>query len=82
MNTIGSPTYDLAKYLAGILKPLVGNTSSFIKDSSTFVEMISNLTLEPEDIMVSFDVVSLLQKSPLMMPWMPSERLPTLTLRN
>ena len=34
VNTIDSPTYDLAKYLAGILKPLVGNTSSFIKDSS------------------------------------------------
>lgn len=34
VNTIGSPTYDLAKYLAKILKPLVGKTFSFIKDSS------------------------------------------------
>ena len=62
VNTIDSPTYDLEKYLAGILKPLVGNTSSFIKDSSSFVKMISNLTLEPEDIMVSFDVFSLSTK--------------------
>ena len=65
VNTIGSPTYDLAKYLAGILKPLVGNTSSFIKDSSTFVKMIGNLTLEPEDIMVSFDAVFLFTKIPI-----------------
>ena len=65
MNTIDSPTYDLAKYLAGILKPLVGNASSFIKVSSSFVKMISNLTLEPEDIMVSFDVFSLSTKIPI-----------------
>ena len=65
VNTTGSPTYDLEKYLVGILKPLVGNTSSFIKDSSTSGKMISNLTLEPEDIMVSFDVVSLFTKNPI-----------------
>ena len=65
VNTIDSPTYDLAKYLTGILKPLVGNMSSFIKDSSSFVKMISNLTLEPEDIMVSFDVFSLSTKIPI-----------------
>lgn len=33
VNTIGSPTYELAKYVAKVLKPLVGNTDSFIKDS-------------------------------------------------
>ena len=59
------PSYDLEKYLAGILKTLVGNTFSFIKYSSTFVEMISNFTLEPEDIIVSFDVVSLFMKKPI-----------------
>ena len=40
VNTIGSPTYELAKYLAKILGPLVGNTESFIKDSSEFVRLI------------------------------------------
>ena len=40
VNTIGSPTYELAKYVAKILGPLVGNTESFIKDLSEFVKLI------------------------------------------
>ena len=65
VNTIGSPTYELAKYVAKILKPLVGNTDSFIKDSHDFVNLIKNETLEKDDILVSFDVVSLFTKIPL-----------------
>ena len=42
VNTIGSATYELAKYVAKILKPLVGNTDSFIKDSKDFVNFIKN----------------------------------------
>ena len=42
VDTIGSPTYRLAKYLANKLNPLVGNTSSFVKYSSFFVEKIKN----------------------------------------
>ena len=34
VNTIGSPTYDMAKHLAKTLKPLDGKSFSFIKDSS------------------------------------------------
>lgn len=65
VNTIGSPTYELAKYVAKILKPLVGNTDSFIKDSQDFVNLIKNERLEHDDILVSFDVVSLFTKIPL-----------------
>jgi len=65
VNTIGSPTYELAKYVAKILRPLVGNTDSFIKDSQDFVNLIRNENLEHDDILVSFDVVSLFTKIPL-----------------
>eukprot|EP00253_Pinus_taeda_P032352 PITA_32352 len=65
VNTIGSPTYELAKYVAKILKPLVGNTDSFIKDSQDFVNLIKNERIERDDILVSFDVVSLFTKIPL-----------------
>lgn len=34
VNTIGGPTYILVKFLANKLKPLVGWTESFVKDSS------------------------------------------------
>ena len=65
MSTIGSPTYRLAKELAGILTPLAGSTRSFIKNSAHFVERIRELDLEKDDCLVSFDVVSLFTKVPV-----------------
>jgi len=65
VNTIGSPTYELAKYVAKILKPLVSNTDSFIKDSSDFVKLIRNKRVDKDDILASFDVVSLFTTIPL-----------------
>ena len=44
---------------------MVGNTDSFIKDSSHFVELIKDEKLEPKDMILSFDVVSLFTKIPL-----------------
>eukprot|EP00253_Pinus_taeda_P030797 PITA_30797 len=59
VNTIGGPTYLLAKFLAAKLRPLVGQTESFVKDSASFIDDLKRIKLEPEDILVSFDVVSL-----------------------
>ena len=42
VDTIGSPTYRLAKFFANKLNPLVANTSSFIKDSPFFIEKLKN----------------------------------------
>ncbi|XP_030762746.1 uncharacterized protein LOC115887456 [Sitophilus oryzae] len=61
----GSPTYNLAKYLTTILQPKVGNTNSYVKDSTHFVQKLKDIKLEPSDIMVSFDVVSLFTRVPL-----------------
>ena len=44
------------------LGPLVGHNEPFIKDSRNFVELISEEKIDPNDIMVSFDVVSLFTK--------------------
>ena len=65
VNTIGSPTYELAKYVAKILGPLVGNSDSFIKDSNAFVNLIQEERVEPKDKILSFDIVSLFTKIPL-----------------
>ena len=70
VNTIGSPTYQLAKYLAKILGPLVGNKDSFIKDSSEFVKLIKDEKIKPKDMISSFYVVSLFTK----IPWMNQSR--------
>lgn len=47
------------KFLAQKLKPLVGRTDSFVKDSTSFVKELKDIRLEPGDLLVSFDVVSL-----------------------
>ena len=59
VNTIGSPTYHLAKFLAKRLRPLSGNTSSYVKDPSSFVKWIKNQKIKREDLKVRFDIVSL-----------------------
>ena len=40
VNTIGLPTYELAKHVAKILSPLVGHIDSFINDSNEFIKTI------------------------------------------
>ena len=65
VNTIFSPTFGLAKFLTKLLKPLVGRTNSFIKDSMTWINEIHKEKLNKEDILVSFDVTSLYTKIPL-----------------
>ena len=59
VDTIGSPSYRLPKFLANKLKPLVGNTRSFIKDSPFFIEKIKNRHFDENDLLLSLDVVSL-----------------------
>ena len=61
----GSPTYELSKYLAMILHPLVKTSPHTINNANTFLTNIKDLKLEPDEIMISFDVVSLFTSIPL-----------------
>lgn len=65
VNIIRGPTYLLAKYLAQKLKPLVGLTESFVKDSSSFVNELKGIMIDLDDILVIFDVVSLYTNIPI-----------------
>ena len=65
VSAIGSPTYHLAKYLTTLLNPFIGRTDSYIRDSTHFIEKIKNISLGPNDILVSFDVVSLFTMVPV-----------------
>ena len=56
VDTIGSPTYALPSFLAMLISPLVGISDSFIKDRK----------VERGDTLVSFDVVSLFTKVPIL----------------
>ena len=57
-SVVGSPTYELSKYLAKILSPLQNNKYT-VKNSASFVKKIRTMPIDPDEILISFDVVSL-----------------------
>ncbi|XP_071439841.1 uncharacterized protein [Hetaerina americana] len=65
VSSLGSPTYKLAQFLARSLKPCTGNTTSNVRDSSHFIEILGSINVSPRDILVGFDVVSLFTKVPV-----------------
>ena len=65
VSAIGSPTYQLAKELCRILSPIVGKSNSYIRNSSRFVEKISEIQLQELDRLVSFDVKNLFTMVPI-----------------
>ncbi|XP_072030659.1 uncharacterized protein [Amphiura filiformis] len=65
VSSINSPCYNLAKHLADILTPLSGKGTSYIKNSQHFVEKAGQIPIEPGDLLVSFDVVSLFTNVPI-----------------
>ena len=65
VSSIGSISYPCAKYIAGILKPLVGKTSSFIKNSADFVDKIKDCRVEDDEELISFDVTALFTSVPV-----------------
>ena len=65
LSTIGSATYNLAKEVSRILSPLIEYSDFYIKNSSHFTTKIRNLQLKEKDLMVSFDVKSLLTQIPI-----------------
>lgn len=63
VSTIGSPCYS--KHICKILKPLTINSKYNIKNSYNLKELVDNIRLEENDVLVSFDVVSLFTNIPL-----------------
>ncbi|XP_063386884.1 uncharacterized protein LOC134672866 [Cydia fagiglandana] len=66
VSQIDSPTYKASRFLSGLLQPLTGNTSSFVRDSTHFVQLLDDVTLKEDELMVSFDVASLFTNVPVM----------------
>ena len=61
----GSMTYNLSRALADLLKPTIGKTQYFVKNTADFVDEIRNVVLEEDEIMNSHDVVSLFTNVPI-----------------
>ena len=64
---VNSPSYAVSSYLAKILSPVVGNTDYTVKNSCDFADFIRGKTLDAGNELVSFDVVSLFTKIPVVL---------------
>ena len=53
------------KVLVSVMSPLVGTSECHVRNSVDFASFITAQTLEPEEILVSFDVVSLFTNVPV-----------------
>ncbi|XP_072022412.1 uncharacterized protein [Amphiura filiformis] len=65
ISSIGSATYELARFVSGIISPLIGNTEHHITNTQSFVEDIRDLKLESDESLVSFDVSALFTSIPV-----------------
>ena len=65
VSCIGSPTYQLSKHITSLISPLAGHTSSHVKNSRHFTEMMESVHVESDEILVSFDVSSLFTNVPV-----------------
>ena len=64
VSFINSPTYNLSKFLSRILSSLLINRYS-VRNSKEFVVYVKNFTISENEILVSFDVVSLFTSVPV-----------------
>ena len=65
VSSIGAVTYELARFVAGIISPLVGQMEHHITNTQVFVEKIHDLKLDPDESIVSFDVSALFMSIPV-----------------
>lgn len=64
VSYIDSPAEDIAKLLSSILKPAIKDKYD-VKNSAEVVEKIQDLTIEDNEELVSFDIVSLFPSIPI-----------------
>ena len=65
VSTIGTATYNTAKELARILKPLVGSSIHHVQNTRDFVEQIKETRLKQGECIISYDVVALFTSVPI-----------------
>ena len=59
LSSRGSISYEVAKKLARILKPLVGSSPHHIKNTGDFIEQIKQVKLQADETITSYDVSAL-----------------------
>ena len=65
ISSTGAATYNTAKELARILKPLVGSSNHHVQNTRDFIEQIKDVRLRDGDCIISYDVTSLFTSVPI-----------------
>ena len=63
-SCIGSPTYHVSRYMADLFSSLRSDFGYTVKNSSEFTKFIQDQNVEPDEEVVSFDVISLFTSIP------------------
>ena len=64
MSSGGSITYGVAKELASIISPLVGQSQHHLKNTLHFIQKIQQVKLEQGEVISSYDVKALFTSVP------------------
>ena len=65
VSSRGSITYEVAKELSRIVKPLVGSSPHHIKNTEDFIQQMKEVKLQADDIITSYDVSALFTSVPI-----------------
>ena len=65
VSSRGSISYEVAKELARILKPLVGSSPHHIKNTGDFIQQIKQVKLQADETITSYDVSALFTSVPI-----------------
>ena len=65
VSSIGAATYQTAKELSRILKPLVGRSKHHIHNNQDFLQDLKSNQLASDEVMMSFDVKALFTSVPI-----------------
>ena len=66
VTSIGSALYHTSKFLADILSPLQNKNGLAVENSTEFVREIAGTEIAEDEVMVSFDVISLFTAIPVL----------------
>ena len=65
VNSIGTISYRVAKYLAKVIFPLVGRTEHHIKNSKDCATDVTEIRIEPDEELRSYDMSALFTSVPV-----------------
>ena len=65
VSSTGTVSYNTAKELASILKPLVGLSSHHLKNTKDFIQQLKEVKLQQDETIISYDIKALFISVPI-----------------